>query len=57
MNFNHKLAESDTDDIDVKSQLEHHIQIQETMEKGGIFDKINSVKIRFYKTGEWNASK
>ena len=40
----------------LKSQLEHQIQIQETKESGWIFDKINSMKIRFYKTGELNGS-
>ena len=38
--------------FDVKSQLEHQIQIQETKETGWIFDKLNSKKIKFYKTGE-----
>ena len=52
MNFNHNLTESDNDNIDVKSQLEHQFQIQETKESGWIFDKINSMKIRFYKNGE-----
>ena len=56
LNINHKLKESDINNIDVKSQLEHQIQIQETKESGWIFDKINSMKIRFYKTGESNGS-
>ena len=56
LNINHKLTESDNDNIDVRSQLEHQIQIQETKESGWIFDKINSMKIRFYKTGELNGS-
>ena len=46
------LTESDIDKIDVKSQLEHHFQIQEMKESGWIFDKINSMKISFYKTTE-----
>ena len=33
------LTESDIDNIDVRSQLEHQIQIQETKESGWIFDK------------------
>ena len=53
-NINHNLTESDINNIDVKSQLEHQIQIQETKESGWIFDKINSMKISFYKTGELN---
>ena len=52
MKINHKLAETDIDNIDVKSQLEHQIQIQKPKEDGWIFDKIISMKIRFYKTGE-----
>ena len=47
-NMNHNLTESDIKNIDVKFQLEH--QIQETKERGWIFDKINSVKFKFYKT-------
>ena len=30
LNINHNLTQSDTDNIDVRSQLEHQIQIQET---------------------------
>ena len=56
MNINNILTETDTDNIDIKSQLEHQIQIQETKESGWIFDKINSMKIRFYKTIELNGS-
>ena len=44
------------DNIDIKSQLEHQIPIQETEESGWIFDKINSMKVRFYKTSELNGS-
>ena len=36
--------------------MEHQIQIQENKESGWIFDEINSMKIRFYKTGELNGS-
>ena len=49
---NHNLTESDIDIIDVRSQLEHQIQIQGTKESGWIFDIINSTKVSFYKTGE-----
>ena len=52
----HYLTESDIDNIDVKSQLKHQIQIQETKKSGWIFDKINSMKIKFDKTGELNGS-
>ena len=34
LNINIILTESDTDNLDVKSQLEHQIQIQETKESG-----------------------
>ena len=40
------------DNIDIRSQTEHQIQIQETKESVWIFDKINSMKIPFYKTTE-----
>ena len=56
MNNNDKLTESDIDNIDVKSQSEHQIQIQETKEPVSIFDKNNSMDIRFYKTGELKGS-
>ena len=56
LNINNNLTESDIDNIDIESQLEHQIQVQETKESGWIFDKINSMKIKFYKTGELNAS-
>ena len=45
LKINHNLTESDIDNIDVRSQLEQQIQIQETKESGWIFDKINSKKI------------
>ena len=56
LNINNTLTETDIINIDVKSQLEHQIQIQETKESRWIFGKINSMKIRFYKTGEINGS-
>ena len=52
LNINHNLTESDIDNIDVRSQLEQQIQNQEMKESGWIFDKINSMKISFYKTTE-----
>ena len=52
LNINNNSTETDINDVDVKSQLEHQIQIQETKECGWIFDKIKSMKIRFYQTGE-----
>ena len=53
---NHNLTETDVKNIDVKSQLEHQIQIQGTKESGWVFDKSNSMKIGFHKTGELNGS-
>ena len=54
--INNNLTESDIDNIDIRSQLEHQIQVQETKESGWIFDKINSMKISFYKTTELNGT-
>ena len=56
LSINHNLTETDIDNIDVKSQLEHQKQILETKESGWIFDIVNSMKIKFYKTGELNGS-
>ena len=56
LNINHNLTESDIDNIDVRSQLEQQIQNQEMKESGWIFDKINSVKISFYKSVELNGT-
>ena len=53
---NHNLTKSDINTIDVKSQLEHQNQNQETKQSGWMFDKINSMKISFHKTGELNGS-
>ena len=52
LNINHNLTESDIDNIDVRSQLEHQIQNQEMKESSWIFDKINSMKTSVQKTGE-----
>ena len=48
LNINNNLTENDIDKIDVKPQLEHQIQIQESKESDWTFDKINSMKTRFY---------
>ena len=56
LNINNNLTKTDINNIDVKPQLEHQIQVQETKESGWIFDKSNSMKIRFYKTEELNGS-
>ena len=56
LKIKNNLTESDIDNIDVRSQLEHQIQIQELKDSGWIFDKINSMKISFYKTIELNGT-
>ena len=56
MNFNKNLTENDIDKMDIKSQLEHQIKIQETKERGWIIDRTSSVKLKFYKTVEVNGS-
>ena len=56
LNIKHNLTESDIDNIDVRSQIEHQTQIQETKESGWIFDKINSMKLSFYKSTELNGT-
>ena len=56
LNVNNNITETDVNNIDVKSQLEHQFQNQETKESGWIFDKIISMKIRFHKTGELDGS-
>ena len=48
LKINQNLSESDIDNIDVRSQLYHQVQIQETKDSGWIFDKINSMRISFY---------
>ena len=50
--INHNLTESDLDKIDVRSPLENQIQHQEMKDSEWSFDKINSMTIYFYKTGE-----
>ena len=56
LKINNNLTESVIDNIDVRSQLEHQIQMQELEDSGWIFDKYNSMKISFYKTTELNGT-
>ena len=56
LNINHKLTQTDIDKIDVKSPLEHQIQQQEIKDSGWRFDKIISMTVYFYKTGDINCS-
>ena len=54
LNMNYNITQSDIDNIDIKSPLEHQIQKQEMKDSGCRFDKINSMTIYFYKTIEMN---
>ena len=55
LNINHNLTETEFDNNnDFKASLEHQIQQQEMKDSGRRFDKINSMIIYFYKTGEIN---
>ena len=56
MNNNHNLTETDIDNIDIKSPLEHQLQQQELQDSGWRFDKNNSMTIYFYKIGEINGT-
>ena len=40
LKINNKLTESDIDNIDVRSDLEHQIQVQETKEPDGFLIKL-----------------
>ena len=55
LNINHKSTESDLNEIDVRSPLEHQIQQQEMKDSGWSFDKIISMTVYFYKTGEMDS--
>ena len=56
LNINHKLTQTDIDNIDVKSPLEHQIQQQQMRDSGWRFDNIISMTKYFYKTDELNGS-
>ena len=58
INFNIKndLTESDIKITDTKPQLNHQIENQETKDSGWIIDRLNPMKISFYKTSELNGS-
>ena len=57
LNINHNLTQTDIDNIDVISLLEKQTQQQGMKGSGWRFDKINSMTVYFYKTGELNGSK
>ena len=52
LNLYHNLTETDNDNIDIKSQLEHQIQKQEMKDSGWRSDKINS-KTYYVYMNEW----
>ena len=54
LNMNYNITQSDVDNIDLKSPLEHQIQKQEMKDSGWRFDKINSMTKYFYETNEMN---
>ena len=56
LNIDHNSTETDINIIDVKSPLEHQIQQQDMKDSGWRFDKIISMIVFFYKTGEMNGS-
>ena len=56
MNINQNLTESDLNKIDIIAPLEHQIQQQEMKDSGWRFDKIISMTVYFYKTGDLNGS-
>ena len=56
LNINRNLTQTYIDNIDVKSPLEHRIQQQELRDSGWKLDKINSMIVYFYKTGDLNGS-
>ena len=57
-NINHNSTQTtDMDNIDDKSPLELQMQQQEIKDSGWRFDKINSMTIYFYKSGEMDGSK
>ena len=56
LNINHKLTETDINNINVVSPLEYQKQQQEVKKSGWRFDKITSMTVYFYKTNELNGS-
>ena len=56
LNIERNLAQSDIDNINVRSPLEQRIQNQETKDTGWRFDGNTSLAKFFYKTTELNGS-
>ena len=56
LNINQNLTQTDINNIDVVSPLEHQKQQEEMKDSGWRFDKINSMTVYFYKTNELNGS-
>ena len=53
LNINHNLTEFDTNNFDIICPLEHQMQQQKTKHSALKFDKVDSMTVHFYKTGEW----
>ena len=56
LNIDQNLTQTDINNIDVVSTLEHQKQQQEMKDSGWRFHKINSMTVYFYKTNEMNGS-
>ena len=56
LNISHNLRPSDTDNIEVRFQLENRKEKQETKDIDWRFDDVNSMAINFHETTELNGS-
>ena len=56
LSITHILAQTELEKLNIQGTLETRIQIVEMKESGWIFQKINSMKISFYKSSELNGS-
>ena len=56
LKIDHNLTQTGIDKIDVRSPIGNQIQQQEMKDSVWRFDKINSITVYFYKTGEFNGS-
>ena len=56
LSITHNLAQAELENINVQWTLENRIQFIEMKESGWNFQRINSTKIPFFKSGELNGS-
>ena len=56
LKIKNKFKETDINNFNIKSPIEHQIQRQEVKDSGWRFEKIISMIIYFYKTTEMNGS-